>query len=44
LIPAETLFIDDSPQHIESAKQLGIRTIHLTDDMTIEENVFKSKQ
>jgi len=26
LDPAETLFIDDSPQHLESAKTLGIQT------------------
>jgi putative hydrolase of the HAD superfamily len=26
LDPSETLFIDDSPQHIESAKKLGIHT------------------
>jgi len=26
LIPAETLFIDDSPQHLEAAKALGIQT------------------
>jgi glucose-1-phosphatase len=30
LKPAETLFIDDSPQHIEAAQQCGIQTIHLT--------------
>jgi glucose-1-phosphatase len=29
LDPAETLFIDDSPQHIESAKKLGIQTYWL---------------
>jgi putative hydrolase of the HAD superfamily len=39
----ETLFIDDSPQHIEAAKKIGIQTIHLTDDMTIEDNVFGAK-
>ncbi len=43
LIAGETLFIDDSPQHIETAKLLGIRTIHLTDAMTIENDVFRSK-
>jgi FMN phosphatase YigB (HAD superfamily) len=30
LDPAETLFIDDSPQHIESAKKLGINTYLMT--------------
>ncbi len=29
LDPAETLFIDDSPQHIEGAKKLGIHTYWL---------------
>lgn len=29
LIPEKTLFIDDSEQHIEGAKKLGINTIHL---------------
>jgi len=29
LIPQETLFIDDSIQHIEGAQKLGIQTIHL---------------
>ncbi len=29
LIPDETLFIDDSYQHIEGANTLGIRTHHL---------------
>jgi len=30
LDPAETLFIDDSPQHIETAKKLGINTYLMT--------------
>ncbi|MFC5284652.1 HAD family hydrolase [Pedobacter alpinus] len=30
LNPAETLFIDDSPQHIEGAKSLGINTYLMT--------------
>ena len=29
LIPAETLFIDDSIQHITAARKLGLKTIHL---------------
>jgi putative hydrolase of the HAD superfamily len=29
LDPAETLFIDDSPQHVEGAKKLGIQTYWL---------------
>ncbi len=30
LDPSETLFIDDSPQHIEGAKKLGIQTYLMT--------------
>jgi glucose-1-phosphatase len=41
LLPHETLFIDDSIQHIEAAKLLGIQTIHITDEMSIEKDVFK---
>ncbi len=32
----ETLFIDDSAEHIDSAASLGINTIHLTADITLE--------
>lgn len=35
LIAEEILFIDDSPQHIEGAKKLGIKTYHLLDDEDI---------
>lgn len=38
-----TLFIDDSPQHIEAAKTVGIQTIYLEKGMTIEEHIFKPK-
>ena len=31
LVPSETLFIDDSIQHIEGAKSCGLQTVHLTD-------------
>lgn len=31
LKPEETLFIDDSPQHLEGAKKLGIKTHHHTE-------------
>jgi putative hydrolase of the HAD superfamily len=41
LQPEQTLFIDDSPQHIETAKSLGIQTVYLEQGMTIEEHVFK---
>lgn len=43
LKPEETLFIDDSFQHIQSAEKLGIRTIHLTAGMTMEKDIFKPK-
>jgi glucose-1-phosphatase len=38
-----TLFIDDSPQHIEGARSAGIRAIHLEKGMTIEEHIFLPK-
>lgn len=31
-VPAETLFIDDSPQHIEGAKRAGLNAYHLRAD------------
>lgn len=40
LIASETLFIDDSIQHIEGAKLVGINTHHLTNGETIN-NLFK---
>jgi FMN phosphatase YigB (HAD superfamily) len=44
LKPEQTLFIDDSPQHIDGAKHLGIQTIFLEKGMTIEKDIFKEKQ
>lgn len=44
LRPEHTLFIDDSPQHIETAKSLGIQTIYLENGMTIEDHIFLPKQ
>lgn len=35
LNPAETLFVDDSPQHIETAHQLGLRAHLLNPDDTL---------
>jgi putative hydrolase of the HAD superfamily len=32
LLPEETLFIEDSPQHITTAQSLGIHTLYVTDD------------
>ena len=37
LVPAETLFIDDSMQNIEGAKVLGLQTILLKEGMGIED-------
>ena len=36
LVASETLFIDDSIQHIEGAKQIGLHTIHLVDKSILE--------
>ena len=41
--PVNTLFIDDSTQHVEGAKKLGIQTIFLEKGMTIEQDIFKQK-
>ncbi|MBK0379157.1 HAD family hydrolase [Mucilaginibacter segetis] len=35
LMPQETLFIDDSPQHLESAAKLGIQTFLMTTPDTL---------
>ena len=39
LDPASTLFIDDSPQHIESAGKLGLQTLHLTSIHVLEQEL-----
>ena len=39
----QTLFIDDSPQHIVTAKALGIQTIFLEKGMTIEKDIFRPR-
>ena len=41
--PEHTLFIDDSIQHVEGARKLGIKAIHLEKGMTIEDNIFLPK-
>lgn len=41
LAKEHTLFIDDSPQHIEGAEKAGIQTIWLQKGMTIETDIFK---
>lgn len=38
-----TLFIDDSPQHVEGARRAGIRAIWLEKGMTIEKDIFKAR-
>ena len=43
LDPAETLFIDDSPQHLETAKQLGIKTFLMTAPDTIQKFFEREK-
>jgi putative hydrolase of the HAD superfamily len=35
LNPSSTLFIDDSPQHIEGARKAGIHAFHLQDGMEV---------
>lgn len=35
LLPTETVFIDDSIQHIEAAKELGIHTLHLQQNQEV---------
>lgn len=44
LNPAHTLYIDDSPQHIDPARELGIQTILMMPGMTMEDTIFKSKE
>ena len=34
---SETPFIDDSPQHVEGARQAGLTALHLMDGMRVEE-------
>jgi len=33
--PADTLFIEDSPQHIAAARRLGLRVLHLAPPLTL---------
>jgi len=40
----ETLFIDDSIQHVEGARKAGIQSIHLEKGMTLEDHIFKPVQ
>ena len=36
LDPKRTLFVDDSPQHIEGALKIGIKAYHMKDDDSLE--------
>lgn len=42
LLPEETLFIDDSPQHIKTAQTLGLQTHLLTAPDTLESFMYRS--
>ncbi|MEQ9187742.1 MAG: HAD family phosphatase [Cryomorphaceae bacterium] len=37
LVPDEVLFVDDSPQHIEGARKLGIQAYHLEEPESLED-------
>lgn len=37
LIPEQTLFIDDSLQNVEGARKAGLKAIHFTSDMKVED-------
>lgn len=41
LIPEETLFIDDTPQHVATAAKLGMQTIHLLSIDSLEQELTK---
>ena len=42
LEPNETLFIDDSPQHIDGARKSGIKAYHLKDSEKIGELLLET--
>jgi|SRR5690554_1898415 len=37
LIPSETLFIDDTAEHIAGAKQVAVKTFHLSEGRSLEQ-------
>lgn len=43
LLPHHTLFLDDSQQHIEAAKSLGIQTLWLGNGLTMEKDIFRPR-
>ncbi len=42
LEPEETLFIDDSPQHLKTANNLGLQTHLLKKGETLEDYMYSS--
>lgn len=42
LNPEETLFIDDSPQHLNTGKELGLHTHLMTKDDSLEKFLYRS--
>ncbi len=42
LIPEETLFVDDSPQHLKTAKELGLQTHLMAQGDTLEKFMLRS--
>jgi len=43
LNPAECIFIDDSPENISAAKELGIEGIVFTDPASLRQELLKHK-
>jgi len=41
LIPEETLYIDDSPQHLQTGGEIGFKTYLMTKDDTLEKFMYR---
>ncbi|WP_256009531.1 HAD family hydrolase [Desertivirga xinjiangensis] len=41
LIPEETLYIDDSPQHLKTAQEMGFNTYLMTKDDSLEKYMYR---
>jgi len=41
LIPQETLYIDDSPQHLKTATEMGFNTYLMTKEDTLEQYMYR---
>ncbi|WP_207422926.1 HAD family hydrolase [Desertivirga brevis] len=41
LIPEETLYIDDSPQHLKTAKEMGFNTYLMTKNDSLEKYMYR---